>query len=149
MCLAAIFQEPCKSRSNPSASYNDSKYYEPIFNGNQKQMARICKELLYIDDYFVKNFLPKFEWDNKDSPETIPFARLANRSTSLYTDSYDEALDKLFEAIIVEGVTAYSYARDNNPTLTETNFLKSDKNYYDILKRRRLNLRREIAKIFS
>ena len=198
--LAAIFQEPCKSRSNPSASYNDSKYYEPVFNGDQKQMARICKELLYIDDYFVKDFLPKFERDNKDSSETIPFARLARRicvafvtlaaryhqgnitdndfktltsaqsdedkvssyktlrdlgemksllPPSLYTNSYDEMLNKLFEAIIEEGATAYFYARDNNPTLTETNFLKSDKNYYDILKRRWLSLRREISKIFS
>ncbi|MBR5626477.1 MAG: AIPR family protein, partial [Thermoguttaceae bacterium] len=34
LCLAAVFQVPCTSRSKPSSLYLD-KYYEPIFNGNQ------------------------------------------------------------------------------------------------------------------
>ena len=42
LCLAAIFQLPCKSRSKPSSVYLP-EYYNPIFNGNQPQIAQICK----------------------------------------------------------------------------------------------------------
>ena len=193
--LAAIFQEPCKSRTDPSAAYKDNDYYEPIFNGDQEQVAAICKELLYINDYF-NAFLKKFEDANKDSPEIKNFARNAQRicvaftalaaryhqgnitdknvtaltlpqtdssyktmrnlgsmknllPIKLYTEAYDAALDRLFTAIIEEGATAYSYARDDKPELNETNFLKSDKNYYDILTRRWTALRRTINKIFQ
>ena len=68
LCLAAIFQEPCKSRSKPSAVYLP-EYYDPIFNSNQAQVAQMCKELLYADDYFTKKFLPKFDRENKDLPD--------------------------------------------------------------------------------
>ena len=81
LCLAAIFQEPCKSRSKPSAVYLP-EYYEPIFNSNQAQVAQMCKELLYADDYFTKKFLPKFETANKTLPNAavkIPFANNARR----------------------------------------------------------------------
>lgn len=67
----------------------------------------------------------------------------------LYTDAYDAALDKLFTAIIEEGTTAYSYAREGTPTLNETNFLKSDKNYYAVLQKRWSTLRRTINEIFQ
>ncbi len=48
---------------------------------------------------------------------------------------YDAALDKLFIAIIEEGIWVYSFVRDNAPKLTENAFLQNDKNYYYILKR--------------
>ena len=196
LCLAAIFQEPCKSRNNPSASYKEPNYYNPIFNKNQKQIAAICKELLYIDKYF-DTFLKKFEKDNKGTPR-LSFARLARRicvafvalaaryhqgnitdedlrkltddnsdSAVLYktfrelgdmksllpvktcTDTYDAVLDKLFERIIEEGATAYFYERKTKPNLTETNFMKNDKNYYEILFNRWSTLKREIRKIFA
>ena len=193
LCLAAIFQEPCKSRTNPSASYRDDKYYIPIFNGNQKQITAICKELLYIDKYF-DTFISKFEVDNKDTPN-LSFARLARRICVAFTalaaryhqgnikdvpalmsrqsdfsykalcdlgemkslfpekfltdkDLYDAALNKLFEIIIEEGSTAYFYAHKGKPDLTETNFMKNDRNYYEILINRWSTLRREINKIF-
>ena len=79
LCLAAIFQEPCKSRSKPSAVYLP-EYYEPIFNSNQAQVAQMCKELLYADDYFTKKFLPKFDRENKDLPDAAvrtTFAHIA------------------------------------------------------------------------
>lgn len=80
LCLAAIFQLPCKSRSKPSEVYKD-EYYNPIFNERtQKQISKICKELLYVDDYFIKKFLPKFDKKNKDMPEAsalIAFAHVA------------------------------------------------------------------------
>ena len=84
LCLAAIFQEPCKSRNNPSVSYKkDKPYYKSIFNGNQAQVAQICKELLYIDYCFLKKFLPKFKKDNEnelDNKDLIPFASISRRT---------------------------------------------------------------------
>ena len=88
LCLAAIFQEPCKSRNNPSASYKDPRYYTPIFNENQEQIATICKELLYIDYYFDKIFQPKFETANRNMPNaenTIPFANKARTVCIAFT----------------------------------------------------------------
>ena len=80
LCLAAIFQLPCKSRSKPSAVYED-KYYNPIFSEkNQKQIAQICKELLYINDYFTRKFLTKFDKENESMPNAYdlsPFAHIA------------------------------------------------------------------------
>ena len=66
LCLAAIFQLPYASRAKPSTIYGD-KYYNPIFNGNQPQIAKICKELLYVDYYFTTRFRPKFDRENADS----------------------------------------------------------------------------------
>lgn len=82
LCLAAIFQEPCKSRNNPALSYKEDKYYTTIFKGNQAQVAQICKELLYMDYYFDKIFQPKFETANKNLPNAavkIPFANNSRR----------------------------------------------------------------------
>ena len=45
LCLAAIYQIPCASRAKPSTIYSD-RYYVPVFDGNQAQVAKICKELL-------------------------------------------------------------------------------------------------------
>ncbi len=79
LCLAAIFQLPCKSRSKLSSVYK-LEYYNPIFNEKtQKQIAVICKELLYIDDYFKEKFLKKFDTENKDMPDAsdrISFAHV-------------------------------------------------------------------------
>ena len=199
LCLAAIFQLPCKSRSKPSTVYSP-EYYEPIFNGNQAQVAQICKELLYVNDYFNKAFLRNFDRDNKDLPDAtvrttfahiarticIAFTALAARyhqgnitdkdvkdltaapnssdvykmlrdlgdmksllPVKLYTDAYDAALDKLFGAIIEEGITIYSLKCENNKSLTAANFLKQDENYYFILQKRWATLRKEIHKVFA
>ena len=198
LCLAAIFQLPCKSRSKPSEVYKD-EYYNPIFNEkNQKQISQTCKELLYIDDYFTKKFLPKFDKENKDMPDAsslIAFAHVArticisftalaarycqnnltdkditllvsNQSDAyrilrniesikyllpmeVCTDSYDKILDQLFNAIINEGFTEYSFAHENNPSLTAANFLKKDDNYYIILRKHWRTLSHEIRRIFK
>ena len=197
LCLAAIFQEPCKSRSKPSEVYK-LEYYNPIFNGDQKQIANICKELLYIDDYFKGKFLPKFDRENKDMPDAanritfahtarticIAFTALAARyhcgnlidkditdlTTSpadsyeklrnlgdmkfllplkLDTETYDAALNELFEAIINAGAEIYSDKAEGDKSLTAANFLKKDSSYYDILKRRWATLKRIITGIFA
>ena len=203
LCRAAIFQEPCASRSRYAIN---NKYYQPIFSGNQAQqaqIAKICKELLYIDYYFVDKFKRKFDQDNENMPNSkdrisfahnarticIAFAALAGRyyqgnitnqdlnelfsaaqSDSAYkalrdlgtlqsllsehlilnTDSYDKALDKLFNAIIEAGFTSYSILSMEKKTLTPVNFLKQkDDIYYNILSSHWMTLQREIKLALS
>lgn len=52
---------------------------------------------------------------------------------SISQDKRDEILDELFTVIISSGYTLYNFERDNNPTITETNFLKYDTSYYKII----------------
>ena len=109
LCLAAIFQEPCKSRSKPSAVYSPT-YYEPIFDGNQVQVAQICKELLYADNYFRATFLNKFDRTNENTPNAdtrITFAHNARTICIAFValaaryhcgNITDEILSKIFAA---------------------------------------------------
>ena len=79
LCLAAVFQVPGTSRNKPSALYQP-KYYDPIFNGNQSQIARLCKELLYYDHYFRTSFQRAFDRENATAPNAsvrISFAHNA------------------------------------------------------------------------
>ena len=87
LCLAAIFQLPCKSRSKPSSVYSP-EYYDSIFNGNQIQVSQFCRELLYIDYYFKEKFLRKFDQDNKDLPDAsfrTPFAHISRTICVAFT----------------------------------------------------------------
>ena len=79
LCLAGMFQLPGSSRSKPSILYLE-KYYNSIFNEDQAQVCSFVKELLYIDTYFRKTFIQKFDKDKEESPfaaEIIPFAHNA------------------------------------------------------------------------
>jgi hypothetical protein len=79
LCLAGIFQLPASSRSKPSTLYLE-KFYNPIFNENQLLICQLVKELLYIDNYFRKSFINKFDKTYESSPnamELIPFAHNA------------------------------------------------------------------------
>lgn len=48
-------------------------------------------------------------------------------------DHYDAILDQLFTIIINAGITNFSIELRHDSTLTATNFLKKDRNYYAIL----------------
>ena len=79
LCMAAIFQIPCASRSKPSSLYLP-QYYDKIFGGEQMQIPKLAKELLYIDYYFKTSFQKKFDRDNATMPnanERISFAHNA------------------------------------------------------------------------
>ena len=109
LCMAAIFQEPCKSRSRPSSVYSP-KYYEPIFNGNQAQIAQICKEMLYADNYFRKIFLNNFDRANENdtnadtritfahNARTICLAFVALAARYHQSNVTDEKLKTIFAA---------------------------------------------------
>lgn len=79
LALAGIFQMPGACRNKPSTLYQP-QYYDFIFNGNQMQVARICKELLYINFYFKDIFQKRFDAENRGQPddkEMIAFAHNA------------------------------------------------------------------------
>lgn len=79
LCLAAIFQMPAMSRNKPSIMY-EPEYYDVIFDSDQDKVAKLTRELLYIDYYFRKSFLKVFDIKNELNPnaeELIPFAHNA------------------------------------------------------------------------
>lgn len=206
LCLAAVFQVPCASRSKPSSLYQD-KYYQKVFNGNQSQIAKLCTELLYIDYFFRKCYQKEFDRENGDKPDAvtrisfahnarticIAFVALAARfrqgnisendlspifrrsysldsiSDALYEvfsnlgdmkyfilpdvfadkNRYDDVLRKLFSIIIEAGITSFLFETRHDTTLTATNYLKKDKNYYDILSSQWVRTKNDIEQVFE
>lgn len=82
LCLSAIFQMPGTSRNKPSTLYT-SPYYENIFESHQKQIANIVKELLYIDNYWKKDFKKKYELEVADNPNYSELIAFANNSRTI------------------------------------------------------------------
>ena len=77
----------------------------------------------------MKSLLPTSMWENKNL--------------------YDSALDKLFSAIIEAGIINYNIACEADSTLTATNYLKREHNYYGILRNHwNSSLKREIQDTF-
>ena len=206
LCLAGIFQLPASSRSKPSSLYLE-KYYNPIFNEDQNQVALLVKELLYIDTYFRKTFINQFDKKHENSPvssDIIPFAHNSRtlcisfvslmarwyskniKSDDLKVifehvnmekayddyyydifkdlgemkfllpnklfenkDNYDCVLYKLFEIIIASGSKYYSIKKESDSTLTESNFLKRDNNYFSILKSDWYNISSQANDVFK
>lgn len=79
LCLSAIFQMPGTSRNKPSTLYN-SPYYDTIFDKDQRRIASLSKELLYIDYYFKTTFLKQYDSSVSNQPNSgdcIAFAHNA------------------------------------------------------------------------
>ena len=66
-----------------------------------------------------------------------------------YEGIFEEILDQLFYLMIDEGTSYFSVAKDSDSTLTPTNFLKKDRNYYRILKANWPKMSREIKRILK
>lgn len=207
LCLAGMFQLPGSSRSHPSTLYAD-KYYNLIFNDDPTRVCLLVRELLYIDSYYRKVFIQKFDKEYEDSPyasEIIPFAHNArticiafvafaarfynknlkssdlkiifdnvhkekayddfyydifknisnsvplipNKLFETNKDKYDDVLYDLFKIIIFAGRHYYSIKKEADSTLNESNFLKSDRNYFAILKSEWYSIEGKIAEIFK
>ena len=87
LCLSAIFQLPGTSRNKPSILYN-AKYYDIVFNGDQDEIAKLAKQLLYMDYYFRNIFIKKYEKDVQNNPnadELVPVARNARTYCIAFT----------------------------------------------------------------
>lgn len=204
LCLAGVFQIPAASRSKPSSLYND-RFYRPVFQGKQNQIASISKELLYVDFYFRKKYVKEFDkLHDKDLVSPIAFAHNArtlciafvmfaarcmngnmddeklriffehclegkaydNYLYALFSDlgelerlfpsqlfrdkdKYEEVLSSLFTVIILSGFRFYQMARRNDTSINETNFLKNDTNYYEILRADWIDISAKINTIWS
>lgn len=62
---------------------------------------------------------------------------------------YDATLSKLFTIVINAGITSYRFECRHDSTLTATNYLKRDKNYYDIIGMQWSRTKEDIAKVFE
>lgn len=82
LCLSAIFQMPGASRNKPSTLY-EPPYYEFIFDGDQKKISNIVKELLYIDNYWKKEFKAQYEKETRSSPNYTDMLPFANNSRTI------------------------------------------------------------------
>lgn len=205
LCLAGLFQLPCTSRNKPSSLYLP-KYYDVIFQSNQRQIASLCRELLYIDYYFRRYFQKEFERNNTKKPDAdrritfvnnartlcIAFVAFASRykqdnikednlqvifdasrtdesADKLYRifsnlnginyflppklfaakDEYDRVLSDLFKIVIEAGIVNFGMETRHDSTLTATNYLKRDKNYYAILEVQWATISSRILNILS
>lgn len=86
------------------------QYYDKVFDGDQVQIAKLSKELLYIDYYFKNIYQKKFDRDNATVPEannrisfahnarTICIAFVALASRYYYGNITDADLDAVFRA---------------------------------------------------
>lgn len=84
LCLSGVFQMPGSSRNRPSIIYSN-QYYEPVFNGNQQLIAKLCKELLYIDYYFRNSFIKKYVKEVADTPNADIKVQFANNARTTCT----------------------------------------------------------------
>ena len=72
-------------------------------------------------------------------------------SSEIFNDKnkFDNIITALFNAIIDDGVRSYTVDRRRDPSVTATNYLKKDKNYYVILSDYWRDLRQEINNAFA
>lgn len=82
LCLAAIFQLPGTSRNKPSTLYNP-EYYEPIFSRNERKIAKLVKQLLYMDYYYRNGFLDDFDENYKSNPNANSYIPLAHNARTI------------------------------------------------------------------
>ncbi len=62
---------------------------------------------------------------------------------------YDSILESLFKVIITTGITSYRYECRHDQTLNATNYLKRDKNYYDIIGMQWDRTKEDINRLFD
>lgn len=120
LCLSGIFQMPGTSRNKPSSLYSPD-YYDVIFDGNQKQIAKISRELLYIDYYFRNVFLKRFDSENRNQPDatdritfahnarTICLAYVVFASRYYQNNITDDALQYIFNSSRTEKADSHVY----------------------------------------
>ena len=109
-----------RDRNKPSSLYSPD-YYDVIFDGNQKQIAKISRELLYIDYYFRNVFLKRFDSENRNQPDAtdrITFAHNARTICLVYVvfasryyqnNITDDALQYIFNSSRTEKADSHVY----------------------------------------
>lgn len=84
LCLSGIFQMPGTSRNKPSTIYSD-QYYDVIFDSDQHLVAKLCKELLYIDYYFKNTFIDSYTRSIATDPNSDVKTQFANNARTICT----------------------------------------------------------------
>lgn len=102
---------------------------QAIFNASRSDNAAEILYDIFSDIEGVNYFLPPALFASKDA--------------------YEAVLDKLFNAIINVGIVSYNMASTYDSTLTATNYLKKDKNYYTILRTHWATIHSDIQRIFA
>lgn len=119
LCLSGIFQMPGTSRNHPSKLY-ESPFYEIIFNGSQKQIAYIVRELLYIDYYWKKVFKTQCEIEIKNEVRGNEKISFANNSRTICI---------AFTVLAAR----YYYGNLNNNDITKICEMKTDSSKSDFI----------------
>lgn len=101
----------------------------PIFGPSSSESILDALYETFRDLGQLQYFIPPQVFDNKEQ--------------------YDKILSKLFSVIIEAGITSYSIECRHDSTLTATNYLKKDKNYYDILGAQWSRIHEDIIRIFD
>ena len=97
-----------------------------------------CSENKGYDNYLYKIFS-----DIEGCDYLLPKELFLNK------DRYEAVVSKLFEIIIMSGFRYYNTISRTDASLNETNFLKNDQNYYEILKTDWIELERNISEIYN
>lgn len=62
---------------------------------------------------------------------------------------YDSVLKRLFNIIIEAGIMGYHFEANYDNTLTPTNYLKRDKNYYNTIRTQWVRIKSDFMQVFD
>lgn len=85
----------------------------------------------------------------KDLSELGEVRYILPENIFLQKDCYNRVLEELFNAFIDFSYTIYNFTHGKDPTVTASNFLKSDRNYYAIISFQWFNVKSRIKQIFD
>ena len=85
----------------------------------------------------------------KDLSELGEVRYILPENIFLQKDCYNRVLEELFNAFIDFSYTIYNFTQGKDPTVTASNFLKSDRNYYAIISFQWFNVKSRIKQIFD
>ena len=126
LCLSGVFQMPCTSRNKPSKIYED-EYYEPIFIDEQPLIAKLSKELLYIDNYYRTSFISKFAKENEGKPNSDVKIQFANNARTVCI-AFVVFASRYHQKNIDSNYLKVFFKAAQNDKLTETEVLSVIKN---------------------
>ena len=97
-----------------------------------------CSESKAYDNYLYDIFS-----DINDCDCLLPKELFRNK------DNYEAVITDLFDMIIISGFRYYQTISRGDASLNETNFLKNDQNYYEILKADWFEIKNKINAIYQ
>ena len=115
-------------------------------------VARLIKK--NIDDVELNKAISHYNEDGFYENYIYPMVKNVNNIHSIVSekrkdnlDMIEKDMDLIFNDIIIQGYMCFSWEKKNDKNLSESNFLKNDKNYYMILSSCWFNLKNNFNKI--